>query len=69
MHDIIIAEILFEDGPKFSNKTKYNKEKQSGNEPKKQWFRHWPEIIIKAEWIGIQIVGYLTGQSIMTKKV
>ena len=64
MHYIIILEIILEDGPKFTNKTKYNKEKQSRNKPKQQWFRHWPEIIIKADWIG-----YFTEQSIMLKKV
>ena len=34
MHDIVIVEIIFEDGPKFTNKAKYNKEKQSWNKPK-----------------------------------
>ena len=61
MHDIVIVEIIFEDGPKFTNEAKYNKEKQSRNEPKKQWFRHWPEIIIKADWIGyftVNIIQY-----------
>ena len=34
MIHIITVRIIFEDGPKFANKAKYNKEKQSWNKPK-----------------------------------